>query len=230
MIACFRTSRRATRTSGDVVIPQGIRYVCSMNEAKPPILPRSPMLMSRDDSAFLIVDIQEKLVGLIDNYERLIWNTRRIADAANIYGIPVFATEQYPKALGPTIQPLVDRIQTVAEKTRFSCGGCPELFESLPSRGIQKILVAGVESHVCVMQTTLDLLTAGFDVFVCVDAIAARFPVDHRIAIRRMEANGVTLTTTETAIFEWCETAGTGDFKQITALIRESPPESDSQR
>lgn len=195
-----------------------------MNEAAPRFLPRSPMLMSRHDSAVLVVDFQEKLAGLIDGYERLVWNARRIVDAAKIYDIPVFATEQYPKGLGPLTATLADRMDQIAEKTRFSCGGCPELFEGLLEKGIRKILVLGIESHVCVMQTTLDLLTAGFDAFVCVDAIGARFPVDHRVALRRMESNGVILTTAEMAMFEWCEEAGTSEFKQISALVREQAP------
>ena len=201
-----------------------------MNEPQEPddlqrmALPRSPMLMSRDDTALLVIDIQDKLAGLIDGHQRIIWNTRRLLDAARLFDIPVIATEQYPQGLGATTAALAERLDAVAEKTRFSCGGCPEIFDGLLERGIRKILVAGIETHVCVLQTSLDLLTAGFDLYVCVDAIGARNAVDHRVALRRMEANGVFLTTAESAMFEWCEAAGSAEFKQISQLVRESSP------
>lgn len=182
------------------------------------------MLMSAGDTALLLIDIQDKLTNLIDGYPRLVWNTRRLIDAARIFDVPVLATEQYPKGLGPTTAELKDRLETVAEKVRFSCGGCPEIFDGLLERGINNILIVGIETHVCVLQSTLDLMTAGFNLFVCVDATGARSPVDHRIGLRRIEANGAFLTTAESAMFEWCEEAGTAKFKQISQLAKESPP------
>jgi nicotinamidase-related amidase len=98
------------------------------------------------------------------------------------------------------------------------------LFESLPDSGIHKLLLAGIEAHVCVQQTVLDLLTHGFHVFVAADAVGSRFEFDRDIALRRMESAGVNLTTTEAALFEWCEAAGTPEFKQVSALVREEPP------
>jgi len=197
-------------------------FAC-MNE-RPPALPRSPMLMSAHDTALLVIDMQEKLTGLINGYERLVWNTRRLIDAAKLYDVPVLGSEQYPKGLGGTVPELADQLDSVSEKVRFSCGGCPELFDGLLDRGIRKILIAGLETHVCVLQTTLDLMMAEFDVFVCVDAVGARFPVDHRVGLRRMEANGVTLVTAESAMFEWCEAAGTDKFKELSAIVRRTPP------
>ena len=88
-------------------------------------------------------------------------------------------------------------------------------------RGIGKILLAGIEAHVCVQQTALDLLADGYRVYLAVDAIGARHEIDYAIALRRLESSGATLTTTEAALFEWCEAAGTPEFKQISALVRE---------
>jgi isochorismate hydrolase len=85
-------------------------------------------------------------------------------------------------------------------------------------------LVAGIEAHVCVQQTVLDLMTDGFRVYLAVDAVGARFEIDRTIALRRMESSGATLTTTEAALFEWCDASGTSEFKQISALVREAPP------
>ena len=189
-------------------------------------LPRSPLLLGKDDSALLIVDVQTKLVNLIEGNQRLVWNNRRLVDAAGIFEIPILATEQYPQGLGGTVPDLAARLNSVCAKTRFSCGECEELFSELMSAGRRKIVIAGIESHVCVMQTALDLLTAGFEIYVVVDAIGSRFTLDHQTAIRRMELAGAFLTTTESVMFEWCEASGTKEFKLISALVRESLDES----
>lgn len=193
-----------------------------MTESTP--LPRSPELMSRGDSALLVVDVQGKLATLVPGHERLIWNIGRLIDGAQALGVPVMATEQYPRGLGPTVPELANRLESVAEKVAFSCGACGELFEPLGSRGIRKILLAGIEAHVCVQQTALDLMTAGFRIYLAVDAIGARYEIDYRTALQRLDSAGATLTTTEAALFEWCETAAAPEFKQISQLIQQKSP------
>ncbi|MDX1948138.1 MAG: isochorismatase family protein [Pirellulaceae bacterium] len=187
-------------------------------------LARSPELMNRDDSALLVVDVQAKLLPLVPGGERLVWNIRRLIDAARILGLPVLATEQYPQGLGPTTAVLAQRLDAIPAKLAFSCGERGELFQGLSARGIWKILVCGLETHVCVSQTVHDLLGEGFRVFVAADAVAARGMLDHEIALRRMDSAGATLTTVEAALFEWCGRAGTPEFKQISQLVREQPP------
>jgi nicotinamidase-related amidase len=182
--------------------------------------------MSRHDSALLVVDVQDKLVRLIPGHERMIWNIRRLLDGAKILGVPFAGTEQYPQGLGPTTQVLAERLGSMPDKVAFSCGGCPEIFARWRDAGVYKILVAGIEAHVCVQQSVLDLMTDGFRVYLAADAIGARFEIDRTIALRRMESSGATLTTTEAALFEWCDVAGTSEFKQISALIREAPPKT----
>ena len=189
-------------------------------------LPRSPELMSRGDTALLVVDVQEKLLPAIADSPRIIWNARRLIDAAGILGLPVLATEQYPKGLGPTAGELAERLTAaVPSKLTFSAGGYPGLFDEIQQRGIHKILVCGIEAHVCVQQTVLDLLADGRRVYVAVDAVGSRFEVDYRTAIGRMDSAGATLTTTEAAMFEWCEVAGTPEFKRISRLAVEKAPE-----
>ena len=180
--------------------------------------------MSRGDSALLVVDMQEKLLKLIPGHERIIFNCRRLIDGAKILGVPVAATEQYPQGLGPTTRELASRLSDIPAKLAFSCGECGPIFEAWQRQGIFKILVCGIEAHVCVQQTVMDLLGEAYRVLVAVDAIGARHSIDHETAIRRMDSAGVTLTTTEAALFEWCEAAGTPEFKQISALVKESPP------
>ena len=187
-------------------------------------LVRSPELMGREDTSLLVVDMQAKLLPLIDGHERLIWNVRRLIDGAKILRVQMAATEQYPKGLGPTTPELADRLGAIPAKLAFSAAECSDIFTAWRDKGIWKILVCGIETHVCVGQTVHDLLGEGFRVFVAADAVGARGSIDHEIALRRMDSAGATLTTTEAALFEWCERAGTPEFKQISSLVREPPP------
>jgi nicotinamidase-related amidase len=187
---------------------------------------RSPELMSAADTALLVIDVQERLVPAIAGQKRVVWNIRRLIDGAMILGLPVLATEQYPAGLGPTVPELAQRIPgPIPSKLSFSCSGCPGLFDSIAARGTSRLLVCGIEAHVCVAQSVLDLLASGWRVYVGVDAVGSRFDVDYRTALSRLDASGATLTTTEAALFEWCQVAGTPEFKQISQLVRESAPE-----
>lgn len=193
-------------------------------EKKAGLLPRSPELMSASDTALLVVDVQGKLVSLIPGHERIVWNIRRLLDAAKLLGVPAAATEQYPQGLGPTAAELAERLGNIPGKLRFSCGECGEIFKDWDDRGLFKVLVVGIEAHVCVQQTVFDLLAAGRRVYLAVDAIGSRFDIDYQTALRRMDSAGATLTTTEAAMFEWCEVAGTPQFKELSRLVRETPP------
>ena len=110
----------------------------------------------------------------------------RLIDGAKILGLPVLGTEQYPQGLGPTVPELAERLGTPPSKLTFSCGGCPGLFRDLPAHGVHNMLVCGIEAHVCVQQTVLDLLADGWRVYIAADAVGSRFDVDYRIALERM--------------------------------------------
>src|SRR4051812_37282406 len=213
----YRISHSAFRTRRSPAI---LAFMPTM----PPRL-RSPELMNRDDSALLVVDMQARLLPLIPGHQRLIWNIRRLVEGAKTLGVPFAATEQYPQGLGPTTPELAALFENIPAKTAFSCTECAEIFTTWRDRGIWKILVCGIETHVCVGQTVHDLLGEGFRVYVAADAVAARGQIDHDIALSRMDSAGATLTTTEAALFEWCARAGSPEFKQISQLIREQPPE-----
>ena len=180
--------------------------------------------MSVGDTALLVVDVQEKLVPMIAGSERVVWNCRRLIDGAKILGIPVVAAEQYPKGIGPTVPELAQRLGEIPSKLTFSCGGCPEAMRDLRDHNVHKVLVCGIEGHVCVQQTVIDLLADGWRVYVAVDAVGSRSPIDYETALGRMDSCGTTLTTTEATLFEWCQVAGTPEFKQISRLVREEPP------
>lgn len=187
-------------------------------------LPRSPLLLAADDSALLIVDVQDKLVRLIPEHPRLIWNLGRLLDAAAALHVHVAATEQNPARLGRTVTELAARLPLPEGKQAFSCGACGSVFAEIRRRELAKLIVVGIETHVCIQQTVCDALAGGWLVYVAVDAVGSRNAVDHTTALRRMESCGATLTTTESVLFEWCQTADRPEFKRISELVRQSPP------
>jgi nicotinamidase-related amidase len=183
---------------------------------------RNPDLLSAANSRLLIVDVQDKLLPPIGNGPRLVHNCRRLIAGAKIVSVPVYGTEQYPQGLGPTTAELATRMGPRLAKVIFSCAavlGWGQAADVTDER--EQVVVAGMETHVCVMQTVLDLIAAGFRVHVPVDAVGSRGELDARIALERMAASGATLTTVESVLFEWCEKAGTPEFKQIQKLIVE---------
>jgi nicotinamidase-related amidase len=183
---------------------------------------RSFRLMNRDDTGLLVIDLQTKLLDRISPKDKIILKTLLLAEGAKIVGVPVFATEQYPKGLGSTVSELAELLPDKLEKLSFSCGVLTEVTGFFKSRSVKKILLAGIETHVCVLQTAMDLMEKGFDVFLAVDATGSRQDEDREWALRRLETAGVILTTAETALFEWAERAGTPEFKEISRLVVEA--------
>ncbi len=184
---------------------------------------RSENLLWAEDSLLLFVDIQEKFRKIIADMNQVIHNSAVLQKAANRLGIPIVLSEQYPKGLGSTVAEIdgfgMDNMP-VYEKLAFSALGSKELFNKLKSVKKRQIIVTGVEAHVCVCQTVIDLL-ANYDgwVYVVADAVASRREHDKSIALSRMKAAGAHVITTEMAVFEWLEKAGTEDFKEIQKLI-----------
>ncbi len=181
----------------------------------------NPHLMSAADTGLLVIDVQGKLMDLIPEAKPVVRNIAFLIDAARQLGMTVQATEQYPKGLGPTVPELAERLPDRPDKLTFSCRGAPGVVEHFQSERREKVLLCGIEAHVCVQQTALDLIDAGFRVFVAVDAIASRYSIDREVALRRMERAGVVLTTAEAAVFEWVGRSGTPEFKAISKLVQD---------
>ncbi len=181
---------------------------------------RSPELMNSTDTGLLVVDAQEKLLAVVPGAERIVWNIRRLLDAATVLGVPRAATEQYPEKLGPLAAELRKQLEQPVAKLTFSGAACAPSLADWKADGRYRVLVCGIETHVCIAQTAFDLLAAGWLVYVPVDAVGTRYAVDHESALGRMEAAGVVLTSTEAAMFEWCRIAGTAEFKQISTLAK----------
>ncbi|MEX0824617.1 MAG: hydrolase [Pirellulaceae bacterium] len=190
------------------------------------IPPRSPRRLDRHSAALLIVDIQEKLLPTIVARRTLVWNTSRLVRAAGLFNVSVDVTEQYPQRLGGTESDVLSSTEPPRhEKKAFSAAACEGLVAKWSDAGTRQIVIAGIESHVCVLQSCLDLLSEGYEVFVVVDAIGSRHPLDHDTAVRRMRDEGATVLTTESVLFEWCETAAHDQFKALSALVKETGPE-----
>lgn len=174
--------------------------------------------------ALLIVDMQVKLLGAMSNPRLVEVNATRLAQAARELELPVFATEQYPAGLGPTVPSLVDLVPRPPAKLAFSCCAVPELIEGLNGRGVRHVTLAGLETHVCILQTALDLINLGFAVAVPADAVASRHPFDWEFALRRLERAGAIVTTTEAILFEWVESADSPCFPTIRSLVKNFDP------
>jgi len=194
-----------------------------MNE--PISLGTNVLLMSPSDTLFLVVDVQQKLLRVIPQAQRVVWNIRRLLDGARLLGISTIATEQYPQGLGGTEGELAERLPAPMSKLAFSCCADSQCVKAVDNAGMPKILLVGIEAHVCVQQTALGLLSKGYQVYVVADVVASRGKIDCEYALRRMETCGATLTTTEAVLFEWCRTAENEQFKEISQLVRETAPD-----
>lgn len=189
------------------------------------MLTRSPELMNPGETLLVVVDLQQRLLPVIPTQRQLLWNVGRLVDGAKALGMSVVATEQYPEKLGPTVSPILEGLTRPAVgKLAFSCAGCSELFGDMLDQGIHRLLLCGIETHVCVLQSAYDFMARGFAVTLACDAVGSRYEIDHDWALRRLESAGVVVTTTESALFELCAVAGTSQFKQISQLAKQTPP------
>jgi len=183
---------------------------------------RHPRMLMREGTALLVVDVQEKLWPAMRDRQRLVDRIVVMIRGCRLLGIPAFLTEQYPKGLGKTLQVIREALdhQAAIHKMTFSCCGMVELVDKLKKGQIEQVVVVGIESHVCVLQTALDLLSLGFQVHVARDAVSSRHEEDQRTALQRMAREGVVITTVEMALFELLRTAQAPEFKQVSKLIR----------
>jgi nicotinamidase-related amidase len=180
------------------------------------------VLIDRAKAQLLLIDMQERLLPAMAAPERVLKNAIILAKAARALDLPITVSEQYPKGLGHTVAPLKAEIGNapVDEKVEFSCWKNAALRERIKQQGRDQVIVAGIEAHVCVLQTAMDLKAAGYQVFAVADAMSSRAENSAELAFARMQQAGIAIVTTEMAIFELLGAAGTPDFKQLSGLIR----------
>jgi nicotinamidase-related amidase len=175
------------------------------------------MLINRDQSVLLVVDIQERLLPHIHGGQAVLDHAVWLVKVAQRLGVPVMLSEQYPKGIGHTVAALRELTipEAVGEKLHFSCVAA-KCLDRLPGAGRPQVVVAGTESHVCVLQTVLDLRAQGREVFVVAEAVGSRKPSDKELALARMRSHGVHIVSREMVAFEWLKQAGTEEFRAIS--------------
>jgi len=179
-------------------------------------------LLKSEQTALLIIDIQERILPVINNHQLVVDNTLKLIKGFKVLSLPIYFTEQYPKGLGPTTKPILDELGNIKpfDKMSFSCSGAGELFEELNKKNLSQIVVCGIEAHVCVQQTVLDLIENGFQVNLAADAVSSRKEMDYKTALKRMGDHGTEITTTESILFELLNICGTPRFKEVSKIVK----------
>lgn len=179
-------------------------------------------MLEQSQTALVVIDVQGKLATLMHDKETLFANLKRLIQGAKLLGLPIVLTEQYPQGLGdtsPELKALMPEVQPIT-KMSFSCCGEPRFLDALRALQRKQMLVAGIESHICVYQTVRDLLREGYEVEVVADAVSSRSPENRALGLSRMKDMGATLTSTEMSLFELLRQAGTSVFKEISKLVK----------
>ncbi len=176
------------------------------------------MLLTADQSLLLLIDLQKKLAPAIHNNAELEQHCRWLVEVARELAVPILATEQYPQGLGVTLPSLLSLLKSeeILEKIHFSAYREPHLQAALADSGRRQIVLCGTEAHVCVLQTALDLISAGYQVFVVAEACGSRRDSDKQLALRRLQQAGTVIVSREMVAFEWLQQAGTAQFRHVS--------------
>lgn len=185
----------------------------------------SRFTVNQDDTVLLIIDIQERLAPVIYEQEQVIANTVVLAKTAAEMNLPVIVTEQYPRGLGSTVPEistvLAENLPEAQNFAKMEFSACtPEVCAALAATGRRKVIITGMETHVCVFQTTRQLLSSGYEVFIALDAVSSRTAVNRENGLQLMAAMGAVISNTETLVFDLLEVSGTPLFKKISKLIK----------
>lgn len=179
-------------------------------------------LLDRDRSALVCIDFQERLFPHVQEPQRVLSRVDLLLSAAKLLGVPLLVTEQYPRGLGPTIEPIRRAFPDLrpVEKMDFSCAASAAFLERFAALHRDQIVLSGIETHICVAQTALGLVSRGENVLVVADATASRRNLDAQTALHRLDQAGIPLVTAEAVVFEWLRRAGTAEFKAIQAKVK----------
>ena len=176
---------------------------------------------NKEEFALLIIDAQQKIINPIQNKELIVFNIEILLRSYEILRENIFLSEQNPKKLGPTLENLIpNKGFKKIEKTRFSIANEKSIINELSAKSIKNLIICGFETHICIQQSVLDFLKDGYKVFVIADAISSRNITDHNISIDRMVSKGASIASTESIIFELCETSSRKEFKEISNIIK----------
>lgn len=176
---------------------------------------------NRNETVFILIDIQEKFLPVIYEIQTVINNANKLIKGAFILKIPLIVTEQYPKGLGHTVDSIsLGNNQEIIEKIHFDCFGCDKFVERINVIKPKSLVLFGIESHVCVLKTCLSAISNGYDVHIVADAVSSRTLENKIIAIERMRQSGAFIVSTEMILFQLIDQAGTDEFKEINKLVK----------
>lgn len=178
-------------------------------------------MLKSEDSLFVMIDVQGKLADAMHNASELFEQIQRLARSANTLKIPILITEQLPDKLGSTRNELSDALGNapIISKSSFSCCGETAFIDTLKAFNKKQIIVSGIEAHICILQTVLELMEKGYEVFVAADAISSRNPQNKELAIRRMRQHGAEILPTESVMFEWLRDASHPAFREVRKYL-----------
>ena len=184
-----------------------------------------PMTLDRERTALVVIDVQERLFPAMDadHREEVMRNIKVLTATARRLHLGMLVTEQYPKGLGHTLQEVKDTLSAEVqpvEKVAFSCLAVDAFRSRLAATGARQLLLAGIEAHVCVLMSALDLLAEGYAVHIVADAVTSRTQANWRLAMAQLRQAGAVVTTTETVLFQLLREADTDDFRELARLIR----------
>jgi len=180
-------------------------------------------LLEQSSAMLLVIDVQERINSVMIDQGH-VPRIEVLIEACRVLDVPVIGSEQYPKGLGSTVEPLAGLLgETPAAKDTFSCARDLGLREAISATGRPQVIVTGIETHVCVLSTAIDLVEAGYRVYVPHDAVNSRRAADKHWALERMQQSGAAITATESALFELLERCDTDDFKIVAKLVKKLP-------
>jgi nicotinamidase-related amidase len=180
-------------------------------------------MLSPSEALLVVIDVQDRLLPHIHRHEETVQAIRRLIKGCKIVDVPVYATEQYTKGLGPTCRAVMDELDGVdmMEKLTFSCWQHDPFREAVAAACRRQILLCGIESHVCVFQTALEMNDEGYEVYVVGDAVSSRFARNVELALMRFQQEGIRLTSVETAVFEMLKQCATEPFRAWAKVLKE---------
>ena len=180
-------------------------------------------LILEDETLLLILDMQEKLINNIKNNKQLIFNIKKLVDTCNLLNVRIAITEQNPLKLGRTLESILDnRTNPIFEKMEFSCSKKKIFIDYVEKYNFKNIIVCGIESHICVLQSSIELLRNGLNILIPKDAIGSRNEIDNETAFLRLILSGAVASTTESLICELCKTSNRKEFKDISKILKNS--------
>lgn len=181
-----------------------------------------PHKLDKAGSVLVVVDVQDKLLHAIHDWQTVLENNIKMVKIAQTLGVPVIVTEQYPKGLGPTNAALAGLFPAFAplEKTVFSCFGAAGFAAALEAHRAQNLVLVGIEAHICVQQTALEALHRGLGVHIVADAVGSRAPANKELGLAKIRQAGGVVSAVEIALYEWLERSDGPEFKAILPLIK----------